>query len=292
MFAPHKISISDISQIDLKDDESYDISDEYLILGKEECPRTKALLKKINIANDPTNRSYYSEKEDLDVALKQNAFLIDVSCLPRKQIAVFFQKIGQRLEAEFTDINLSIAYTLSKYTPPRDKASVNKEFKPITPYFSGTIMDIAVPLNGIISLGYEKNNKALGISEYLELTDKWIFTPTSPEEEFAKQVFESNKHTLAENQDNRLPYRVLEPMETFYKLQSLVRGLIPENQIAILPLGPKIFFSISLLTAMLYKEISIWHVDCEEEDMYGSTLKASPYSVIFKFKLSSVSSIS
>jgi len=74
-----------------------------------------------------------------------------------------------------------------------------------------------------------------------------------------------------------LDYEVLSPVNAYHTLLSLVRGMRNVARPILLPFGPKIFFGLSLLVAMVIDEAAVWFVDGENttsSDMSQPSLHA------------------
>lgn len=261
-------------------------------LGSSEHSRTQELKLKILFNNE--NNVYYFRQDNPDffeeillnkmLESKRLTLFIDSSCLPRKSIANIFKIIGESIIYNGCHIELFISYTVSKFKKPENQDNtINKSFAPIVPFFAGWSANPELPVEVIVSLGYEEA-KAAGAVEYLEPATKWVFVPNSPITNFLTEVEKHNKNLLDNSIKERINYQVLDPIETYHKLSSLILSSLPFSKIVILPFGPKIFFPISLLIALQLREIAIWHVDTDSDDA-GMSIDASEHSVIFSCKM-------
>lgn len=187
--------------------------------------------------------------------------LIDLSCLARQHIGGLFAAIKDF--AKEGPIELQIAYSLARFIkPPVQWSTAIRRIAPVNGEFAGWTAAPDNPIELVIALGYEKG-KAIGAAEYLEPGDTWLFVPTSPEEKYLREVQVQNKELLLERQTKHLSYEVLSPVDTYHALLSLVRGMRNVARPVLLPFGPKIFFGLSLLVAMVIDEAAVWFVDGE-----------------------------
>ncbi len=187
---------------------------------------------------------------------------IDVSCLSRQHIGAIFAAIKHL--AKSGPVDLQIGYSLARFVkPPLQWSSVIRRIAPVNDDFAGWTAAPENPIELVVGLGYEKG-KAIGAAEYLEPGDIWLFVPTSLEEQYLKEVQIKNKELLQEHESKQLKYNVLAPVDTYHTLLSLVRGMRHEARPILLPFGPRIFFGLSLLVAMVIEEAAVWFVDGED----------------------------
>lgn len=189
------------------------------------------------------------------------SILIDLSCLARQHIGDLFAAIKDL--ANEGPVELQIAYSLARFVkPPTHWSTAIRRIAPVNSEFAGWTATPDNPIELVIALGYEKG-KAIGAAEYLEPSDAWLFVPTSPEEKYLREVQAQNKELLVERETKQLEYEVLSPVDAYHTLLSLVRGMRNVSRPILLPFGPKIFFGLSLLVAMVIDEAAVWFVDGE-----------------------------
>lgn len=189
------------------------------------------------------------------------SILIDLSCLARQHIGALFAAIKDL--AKEGPVELQIAYSLARFVkPPVHWSTAIRRIAPVNSEFAGWTAAPDNPIELVIALGYEKG-KAIGAAEYLEPGDTWLFVPTSPEEKYLREVQVQNKELLLERKAKLLEYEVLSPVDAYHTLLSLVRGMRNVARPILLPFGPKIFFGLSLLVAMVIEEAAVWFVDGE-----------------------------
>jgi len=214
------------------------------------------------------------------------SILIDLSCLARQHIGALFAAVKDL--AKEGPVELQIAYNLARFVkPPVHWSTAIRRIAPVNSEFAGWTATPDNPIELVIALGYEKG-KAIGAAEYLEPGDTWLFVPTSPEEKYLREVHAQNKELLHERMTKQLEYEVLSPVDAYHTLLSLVRGMRNVARPILLPFGPKIFFGLSLLVAMVIDEAAVWFVDGENTSR-SDTSQPSPHSVIMGCRIEPVS---
>jgi hypothetical protein len=207
---------------------------------------------------------------------------IDVSCLPRQQIGAVFAALKHL--ASTGPVELQMAYSLARFVkPPQHWSSAIRSFAPVNDEFAGWTATPEKPIELVIGIGYERG-KAMGATEFLEPRDTWLFVPDSVEQEYFKEVRAQNYELLHERENNLLSYDVLQPVDAFHTLLSLVRGMKQVARPILLPFGPKVFFGVSLLVAMLLEEAAVWFVDGEDTSGTDSG-QPSPHSVVLDCRI-------
>lgn len=214
------------------------------------------------------------------------SILIDLSCLARQHIGALFAAVKDL--AKEGSVELQIAYSLARFVkPPVHWSTAIRRIAPVNSEFAGWTAAPDNPIELVIALGYEKG-KAIGAAEYLEPGDTWLFVPTSPEEKYLREVQVQNKELLFERETKQLEYEVLSPVDAYHTLLSLVRGMRNVARPILLPFGPKIFFGLSLLVAMVIDEAAVWFVDGENTSSSDMS-QPSLHSVIMGCRIEPVS---
>jgi hypothetical protein len=214
------------------------------------------------------------------------SILVDLSCLARQHIGALFAAIKDL--AKEGPVELQIAYSLARFVkPPIHWSTAIRRIAPVNSEFAGWTALPDNPVELVIALGYEKG-KAIGAAEYLEPGDTWLFVPTSPEEKFLREVQVQNKELLLERKAKQLEYEVLSPVDAYHSLLSLVRGMRNVARPILLPFGPKIFFGLSLLVAMVIDEAAVWFVDGENTSSSDES-QPSLHAVIMSCRIEPVS---
>lgn len=206
---------------------------------------------------------------------------IDISSFNRTRLATIVEWLSNSKEYCATAI-AHFYYSLASFSEPtHDPAVRNRHVGPVTPTFAGWSEDPMLPPYAVLGLGYE-NGKALGAIDHLEVSNALAFVPTSPVDEYLPALISANEtliNTLGS--DHVLRYRVHEPIRTFEMVESVVNGLLPNFNPILLPFGPKIFFVISLLVALLHPECSVWRVSAGESES-PSDRTASDHIISFE----------
>jgi hypothetical protein len=192
------------------------------------------------------------------------AILLDISSMPRPYIAAVLSAICS--VADIRPIRLLVTYSLAKYTPPPSSISPNATVSPVHKKFAGWTDDPGKSVAAVVGLGYERH-KAMGAVEYLQSSEWWLFLPLSAESKFRTQVNKHNKLLCEATPKDRLfEYDLHSPLKTLVVLETLISSIKKSFKPALLPFGPKIFFFLSLITALVHPEASVWYVSGEADD--------------------------
>ncbi|MFP3647832.1 hypothetical protein [Paraburkholderia sp. SIMBA_054] len=212
--------------------------------------------------------------------------LIDVSCLPRRILASMFAALAS--QRAWCQVDLWLIYNPARYVPPATGSlEPNRRVAPVHPVFAGWISRPGLPVRTVVGLGYERG-KALGAVEYIQSSDYVLFIPESPEKRYRAKVEQHNRQLIRAASDvNVFDYDVLQPVETFQMLGGLVAGMKGQYKPVLLPFGPKILFAVSLLVALVHREVSVWHVSGEELEQPVER-PGSSYFATIRVRLSAV----
>lgn len=225
-------------------------------------------------------RSALKKFQDLSTNFNGEEFkvAIDISCLSRSAISEIFSAIKILIPSK--RVRLTIGYSLARFEKPSERQyPINQKIAPIHPSFSGWSLDPGSPVDMIVGLGYE-NGKAIGAVEYLEPRKKWVFIPNSPELKFSKAVRSHNKNLLDScSIDSVISYEVLNPIDNYFKLVSLLNRLTLDSKPILLPFGPKIFFAICLLVGICFEDVAIWDVH-DNSDVTTNLKRPSGHNVL------------
>lgn len=193
---------------------------------------------------------------------KKITICIDITYIERNEMATIFSIIADSLQGDFC-IDIVVVYALAVYNPPTDNFTPNDRVSPAHPRFSGWYAKPQFPVTAIVGLGYEKD-KAIGAIEYIEADNSYIFVPSSSEEKYIESVYEQNEVLLkGVGEKNIIQYNVHDPVESIYMLNSIIAETKKISKPALFPFGPKIFFSASLIVALIHPETSVWYVSGE-----------------------------
>lgn len=183
---------------------------------------------------------------------------VDVSCFNRYKLAAIID--GIRKHSSPKELVVDFWYSLAQYSPPSEEATINHHVGPVHNSFAGWFADAELPIAAVVGLGYEQD-KALGAVEHLQVDNVWAFLPQSPIHEYEQQVRTANATLLSSiSQIHCMNYALHFPIETLVSLKSLCVSLSQENNLVLLPFGPKLFTLECLLVATLLPELSVWRV--------------------------------
>ncbi len=226
----------------------------------------------------------------IDVLVRERArsgtnavsLVVDVSCLSRTVQGKIFAALSTW--AGVVDVKLHIGYSLSRYlTPPRTWARSITPAESVDPFFAGWGAP-DLPIHVVTGLGYE-SGKAIGIVQLIEPSKCTSLIPTSPEGSFLIAVENQNRDFL-KLFPSAIMYEVLQPARTYLSLVSMISGILRDHRAILLPFGPKILFSLSLLISLMFREISVWHTK-GEDNRQGDLSAPSDYGCLFSCLVSS-----
>ena len=199
-------------------------------------------------------------QEKIAAGFQLITLVVDVSCLPRGEQGALFAALGE-LACQI-EIRLAIGYSLSRYMPPPQKWA--RSVTPVAPVhasFAGW-GDPFMPIHVVVGLGYEAG-KAFGVVQYLEPAHCTPLMPVSPEERFLVSV-EKQNHDFLKRHPHPLRYEVMQPARTYLSLMSVLSGILRDHRAILLPFGPKILFTLSLLAGLVHPQVSVWYVEGED----------------------------
>lgn len=209
------------------------------------------------------NNNYVSE---LEAVLKKHADLkpqgesvtvvFDISCTSRRLMSKVFLALDKALKNR---LDLKCTYAVAKYYEPPVDELPSHISEPVVGELSGWSNDLGQPPCAVIGLGFEPG-RAIGCLDYLEIPEVRLFQPFGPDTRFIDAVEVANRQ-LIEEAGNRhlLPYFVMEPLDTFLKLESMVYGLLDKNRPVLIPLGPKIFAAVCIILAIRHApHLCVW----------------------------------
>ena len=152
-------------------------------------------------------------------------------------------------------------YTVAEFIKPPEVQYPIVECGPVTPWFSGWYADPSVPTVAVFGAGYEQD-QVIGVLDVLEAADVRVFVPVGPDERYSASVNRANA-TLWEEvpRAHRMKYSVLDPYQTFIRVESLLYGLSAGKRTVVVPFGPKIFAVCCMLaSASTDPPVPLWRV--------------------------------
>lgn len=206
--------------------------------------------------------------------------LLDITVMSRHRLACIMCMLVDNLPPGST---LSVTYSLSKFIPPPIEPTPIKHLCEISEDLCGSIGDPSKPSSVIFGLGYEPG-KAAGVLNFLESSYAYAFIPNSPVEDFKAQVKINNLDFFESvPKDNIFEYNVCSPYTTYLDLRSLIISLSEFSRPLLIPLGPKILASLSVL---LGKELSpnlpVWRVS---SDLLETPIDRSASGIEIKYSI-------
>jgi len=210
-----------------------------------------------------TLRGFITQVELLFSSVGTNARVaIDISSFDRRRLAILLQAAHKRGES-IGNLNVNLLYTPAEYSaPPAHLKGEPLEAGPVNDSFRGHLRRTSLPLAAVFGLGYEPQ-RAIGAFELLEPSRAWAFRPESDSADFSASLDEANRLLLSAFSPREvLTYPVLNPGETFYRLESLVSGLSRSHRVVLVPMGPKVFAVCCLLLGLddAVERPAVWRI--------------------------------
>ena len=183
---------------------------------------------------------------ELETSEKLN-IVFDVSSGSRRLISQILIALDRACRDR---LNLFCVYSVSEfYDPPSDELPSHIS-EPVVGALSGWSEDLSQPPCAVIGLGFEPG-RAIGCLDYLEIPDVRLLQPFGPDPRFIDAVEKANRQLIKEaGSGYLLPYSVMNPIDTYLKLESMVFGLRRQFRPILLPLGPKIFAVACIVLAI------------------------------------------
>lgn len=200
---------------------------------------------------------FTAAKAIADTERRSVQIFLDCSSLTRQIVAQVLLLaaglLGQNVE-------VCVAYALSNYEPPPPEAP-SYISEPVVPALAGWSSDLDKPPYVVMGLGYEVG-RALGCLDYLEASTAALLLPKGLDPRFLEDVRKSNQLLISlTDTDAHILYDVLDPFETYQKLDSLTFGAMRSHRVVLVPLGPKILASLCVMLAIEnYPNVCVWRV--------------------------------
>lgn len=189
---------------------------------------------------------------------------VDVSSMPRSYSAKVVNSLTERCTPGTI---LTVLYTPAKFTVPSDGFGPVVYSGPVISEYAGWSTYPDKPPIAIIGLGFEYD-RAIGVIDYLDvdISRAILLMPESIDKRFDHAVRKANK-LLLDQIDRRqiIHYKLDCPSDTLITITSIAKGLSNSNRVIIVPFGPKIINTLSVLAAELLREdVTVWRVSGEE----------------------------
>lgn len=195
--------------------------------------------------------------------------LLDISCFTRVRLALIVEAISA-----IDGCVLDVYYSLAEFSPPSASEPYNEFLCPVSSYFSGWTGDAERAVGLVCGLGYEQL-KALGIIEYIDPFETWLFFPESSIHSYDIAVEKANSLLLRETSvSNVVRYPVMSGEILMRQLLNLVGAAREEYRCILMPLGPKVFAFSALLVGAVFRDVSVWRASsgrfAEPRDRHAS----------------------
>jgi hypothetical protein len=185
---------------------------------------------------------------------------VDISSLTRKRIAIAFDVLRQSAALLGRSVSTDWYYSVARFSAPPRRFVPNAIAGPVLPAFAGWSIEPERPLVAVVGLGYEED-RALGAVEHVQASETWALRPLSHDPRYDAAVARANSRLLEAIRPRRVvAYPVERPIDCVGVLESLVYGIIRNENAVILPFGPKILMLCSLLVAHIHPAVAVWRV--------------------------------
>ncbi|WP_188826492.1 hypothetical protein [Brucella endophytica] len=167
--------------------------------------------------------------------------------------------LAELLDSDFfQNAEITVLYSVAVFASPPPEELDFLDFAPLD-NFGGWTSNPERPTALVLGLGYETDH-AVGALEFLDPSATFAFFPIGSDPKFEKEVSEANSSFFELiSSDRVIKYPVLSPYQTFWEMRSLILSLRGVARIVLVPMGPKIFSSLCLVSQRMFgDEISIW----------------------------------
>jgi hypothetical protein len=203
---------------------------------------------------DPTGESDFGTHIKYELAKYGNEdslrIGVDISSMTRSRMAKLVSLLTLFSSSRSGQTTVDFFYSLPAYTAPSELPGRALSVGPMSSRFSGVLRPSSIPIGAVIGLGYEAR-RSIGVSEMLEPNKTWAFQPVSVDERYDVAILETNTQLLSTlNEDSILPYRVSDPGDALYSLDSFVFAKRDLFRLILIPMGPKIFTLMCLFVGL------------------------------------------
>ncbi len=196
---------------------------------------------------------------------EQLRILVDISSMSRQRMAAVIDVV--RFSGLDNSICIDFVYAVAEYDQPGGDTYPISEFGPVSRDFAGWPKDPTRSTAAIFGAGYEQD-QIIGVVEYLEADEIWVFVPHGPDANYLASVNDANQ-TLWDvvPEERRIHYDVSMPLDTLASLESLLYGLLADRRPVVIPFGPKVFAAVAMVSAaMHYPSVSLWRVSTGQSE--------------------------
>lgn len=212
---------------------------------------------------------------------------VDVSSMSRRRIADVVEVVFA-LPPD-TSLDIDFLYTPAEFEDyDDDLAPPIFSVAPVSENFAGWWTALEKPLFAIVGLGYE-TEMAAGALDILEPAEALAFVPEGTDSRYLTAVRGANEGIgdWCAIDPEEVFYSVADPFSCFRQLEARVRRLQTERRVALVPLGPKIFALVAILSAAFHPgTCQVIRVSAgthqepiprrSDGDLFGITLSLSP----------------
>jgi hypothetical protein len=197
---------------------------------------------------------------------------IDISCFSSVRLAKVLECVTI-LTAGKTAV-VDFFYSIGEGYDNKQRSEEIEFSGPVTEYFAGWSTEPELPITAIFCLGKEYD-RAIGAFELLNPSLSFVFATSGALEnlsnrilkvapefngELARLVQDANRQLLPlVPTDKRFEIDLTSPYECYTMVKSVVSGAVRFGRAVAVPLGPKLFTLIALLTAIeLNPKMAVW----------------------------------
>lgn len=233
--------------------------------------------EKITISSSDSMTCYLRALELLEKVARNNhsesRILIDISCMTTSWVSGIIKALFD-FRNNKSKFKVDFHYVPAEYTAITDIP----ELEIVGPMqgFSGLRLP-EFPTILILGLG-QIPGQAGGIREYIDPERTILFAPIPGiNEEYDRDILESNKIIMSKIPDYDIyHYNLLNSLNSFKQIESVVLGLKGSSAIVISSLGPKIFNLYCLIIACCYPEIGVWRATAGTREKPKNRMASEP----------------
>lgn len=204
---------------------------------------------------------------------------VDISSMTRQRIADTFLALHRDVHSPIEVDWIYAPATYAGSAPSGDGIVTNRAVRG----FEGW-GDPSAPAACVLGAGFE-GDLALGVIDDIEPQDVWALVPRGYSDRHDREIDQRNAGIFSSIDPRQmLEYRLDQPFETLLKLDSLLRGIVPQSRAVLIPLGPKVFaLSCFILAASAPSDVTVWRVSAESNrrprnrkaagDLYGLSIQ-------------------
>ncbi|MER9484095.1 hypothetical protein NKI74_33135 [Mesorhizobium sp. M0494] len=230
---------------------------------------------------------------DLDIHLRnilgtlphgRGHVVIDISCLNRRIIAQCFSNL---LKMASVIDRVTVVYVPGKFVSPTVYMMPAQYFGPAIPSMAANVGEPYRESCLIMGLGYEYG-AALSAIEVIEPDSGFYFYPVGRAKEYEPAVRRANfDFDFGVGNYQVKPYNIEDPVALHGELRDIVEAFVHKATVSIVPFGPKIFSSISVLMAVRHpKTVSFLRYSVASAEVARDT-EADHYFALYDIMLPS-----